>query len=155
MGGSEMVPEAQKPEWFEMAESDDASAAVTKVNKKLPAIAVLVTGVIIGAGAFFANASESNANAESITQMVASATSSPAATDPTANSSNTPSTGVQSPGATAIPSQGGIANPSQGGIQAPNGRDGDRDGDGEHRFGDGDGDRHERGGDGDHDRDRD
>ena len=136
-----MVPEAEKPEWFEIADSDNSTAPASKVNKKLPIVAVLVTGAVIGAGAFFANASESNANAESSTQTTAPVTSnsSPGVADP----SSAPSAGMQSPGT--------ATDPTQGGIQAPHGR-GDRDGD--HQFGDGDG--HGRGGefhDGDHERD--
>ena len=48
----------EKPEWFELTDGDAPSAQVTKVNKKLPVIAVLITGAVIATGAFFANASE-------------------------------------------------------------------------------------------------
>ena len=48
----------EKPEWFELADGDAPSSQVKKVNKKLPAIAVLVTGAVIASGAFFAHASE-------------------------------------------------------------------------------------------------
>jgi hypothetical protein len=50
----------EKPEWFELVDGDAPSAQVTKVNKKLPAIAVLVTGALIATGAFFASASENH-----------------------------------------------------------------------------------------------
>jgi hypothetical protein len=50
----------EKPEWFELTDGDAPSAQVKKVGKKLPAIAVLVTGAVIASGAFFANASEKN-----------------------------------------------------------------------------------------------
>jgi hypothetical protein len=55
-----MTPDTtpEKPEWFELADGDAPAAQVKKVNKKLPAIAVVVTGAIIATGAFFANASE-------------------------------------------------------------------------------------------------
>ena len=123
-----MTLEPKKPEWFEITESDNASAAVTKVNKKLPVIAVLATAAIIGAGAFFANASESpTANAENVSQVAAATPSASATSAPSASPTASP----------------GIANPAQGGIQAPQGRG---DGDGDHEFGDrphhdGDGDR--------------
>ena len=144
-----MTQEPKKPEWFEIAESDNASAAVTKVNKKLPVIAVLATAAIIGAGAFFANASESpTANAENVSPVPAVASTSPSAS---ASASAT-----TAPSASPTSSKG-IANPAQGGIQAPQGRG---DGDGDHEFGDrphhdGDGDRdgrdHHEGGE--HERD--
>lgn len=50
----------EKPEWFELVDGDAPSAQVAKVNKKLPAIAVLVTGALIATGAFFASASENH-----------------------------------------------------------------------------------------------
>ena len=138
-GRKKMTLEPKKPEWFEIAEGDNASAAVTKVNKKLPAIAVVVAGAIIGAGAFFANASESpTANAENVSPVaaVASATPSTSASLATAAPSTSPTTSK------------GIANPAQGGIQAPQGR-GDDDGDRE--FGDHEGREHHEGGE--HERD--
>ena len=146
-----MAPEGEKPEWFEITESDNAAADIRKVNKKLPAIALLATAAIIGAGAIFANASSNDANAEAVTQSAPQTTS---------NAQTTPSTTAQ-PGnpqaPNGVPAPGGVSDPSQGGIQAPGGRG---DGDGDHRFGDrpphpDDGDGHEgRGfGDGDHERD--
>jgi len=120
-----MTPDTnpRKPEWFELAESDAQSTSVRKVNKKLPAIAVLITGAILGAGALFANGSGSDANAEqAVTQTVA--TSSPAsspASSPTTSASATPTA---------------IANPAHGGIQAPTGRGDDGDGEGDHHKGD-------------------
>ena len=52
----------EKPEWFQLTDGDAPSAQVKKVDKKLPAIAVLVTGAVIASGAFFANASEKNSS---------------------------------------------------------------------------------------------
>ncbi len=140
-----MTQEPKKPEWFEIAESDNASAAVTKVNKKLPVIAVFATAAIIGAGAFFANASESpTANAENVSPVAAVA-------------SATPSTSASSAPAASPTASTGIANPAQGGIQAPQGRgddDEDREfGDRPHHDGDGDRDGREHHEGGEHDRD--
>jgi hypothetical protein len=50
----------EKPEWMELAEGDSPAAEIRKTSKKLPAIAVLVTGAVIATGAFLANASETN-----------------------------------------------------------------------------------------------
>jgi hypothetical protein len=137
-GRKKMTLEPKKPEWFEIAESDNASAAVTKVNKKLPVIAVLATAAIIGAGAFFANASESpTANAENVSPVAAVASTSPSAS----------ASAATAPSASPTSSKG-IANPAQGGIQAPQGRG---DGDGDHEFGDHEGRDHHEGGE--HERD--
>jgi hypothetical protein len=126
-----------KPEWFEMAENDARSSDVRKVNKKLPALAVLITSAVIGAGAFFANASESDANAEQVvTQSVA--TTSPSPSPSVSTTSN--------PVAQTSASPSAIADPSQGGIKAPTGRgDDDNEGEdrkGEHREGDHEGREH-------------
>ena len=124
-----MTEEMKKPEWFELTDKDAPSTQVTKVNKKLPIAAVLITGAVIATGAFFASASENDASAEGITQTVASSTASSA---PATTSSATPSTST-SPG---------IQDPTQGGVPAPGTRGGDDDGD--HQWGEGrshDGDR--------------
>ncbi len=114
-----MTQEPKKPEWFEIAESDNAAAAVTKVDKKLTVLAAIVAGGIIAAGAFFANASGSpTANAENVSKVAAIVSASPSTTATNAPSAN-PTTS--------------ITNPSQGGIPEPQGR-GDEDGDRE--FGD-------------------
>lgn len=140
--GKIMTPEmnSQKPEWFEIAEGDARSADVRKVNKKLPAIAVLVTGAVIATGAIFANASEEQSANAQVSQSQVSTTPSPEATlDP--SQSNSQST---TPGA--------IQNPKIDGSQQQRGDYddddyGDDDGDHEEH-----GDRPERGDDdGDHD----
>ena len=62
-----MAQESKKPEWFEIAESDNAAAAVTKVDKKLTLLTAFAAVAIIGAGVFFANASEpTSANAKNL-----------------------------------------------------------------------------------------
>lgn len=53
-----MSAESNKPEWFQIADSDNANAPELKASKRLPAVAVLVTGAVIATGAFFASASE-------------------------------------------------------------------------------------------------
>ena len=117
----------KKPEWFEMAEGDSASANVTKVNKKLPAIAVLVTGAVIATGAFFASASESDAEAEG--QPTTSITS---------VDNSAPTTTTSPSGTPTAPQK--ITKPSEGGVPLPSEnprRHGDGDGDGDHkRWGD-------------------
>ena len=126
---------SHKPEWMEIAEGDDASAQVRKVSKKLPAVAVVVTGAIIATGAIFANASEEqNANAQVSQAQVSTTTS--AGNESTA-------TGTTITGATATPSSpaspsqpstpGAIQNPKiDGSVQPQRGDDGDEDGENEH-----------------------
>ena len=136
-----MSENMKKPEWFELADSDEPSAQVAKVNKKLPIAAILITGAVIATGAFFASASENNASAEGVTQ-VTSPSSAAAGATPDASASSTPSAsnGVTTPG---------IQDPTQGGVPAPGANRGDGDGDRGHEWGERrehDGDR-----DGDHD----
>jgi hypothetical protein len=126
-----MSENMNKPEWFELAEGDNSSAQVKKVNKKLPAVAVLITGAVIAAGAFFANASEPNANAS----QNSGAQTLPAASSPSASASASPSTSSSTPSGIASPGAGGMQDPSKGG--AP-GDDGDGPRDGRHHFGGGD-----------------
>jgi len=66
----------EKPDWFELTNGDAPSANVTKVNKVLPALAVLVSGALIATGAFFANASSDQVQTTPVGQTSAS----PAAT---------------------------------------------------------------------------
>lgn len=137
-----MTQEPNKPEWFEIAASDNASAAVTKVDKKLTVLAALVAGGIIAVGAFFANATESTpAKAESVSP-IAAATAAAAS----------PSTSSTTPGGTTAPS--GVENPSQSGIQAPKGGDEDHEF-GEHHDHDGDHEGREHHERGEHHEDRD
>lgn len=80
----------EKPEWFELISGDAPSARVTKVNKVLPAMVVLVSGALIATGAFFASASSDPTQTSAVSQ----ATSSPAASidvSPAASAVVTPS----------------------------------------------------------------
>lgn len=106
--------ESKKPEWFELTDGDAPSAQVTKVNKKLPAIAVLVTGAIIATGAFFASASESDSDegqiaATTFNQVDKQATGATGTTSEVTNPNP------------AAPATSGIQDPAQGGIKAPGG----------------------------------
>jgi hypothetical protein len=131
----------QKPEWMELAESDAPATEIRKTSKKLPAIAVLVTGAVIATGAFLANASESK-NSQSGNPV---GNFQPGNGGPTLSNSDTSTpNGMKAPG---------IGNPDGDG-RGP-------DGDGDHHFGDGgprpddgDGDHHFPGGDRHHDGDR-
>jgi hypothetical protein len=126
-------PQSRKPSWFELVDGDAPSAQVVKVNKKLPLIALFLTGTIAASGAFFAHASDGNASTAVAATPTATAT-------PDANSVIALST--------SAPQSPTVKDPSQGGIQAPGvGHDDDDDREGhEGREG------HERG-ERDHDED--
>lgn len=96
-------PKSKKPEWFELLDGDAPSAQVTKVNKKLPVIAALVTGAVIASGALFAGASAENSTGQSAVASIAvsAATAEPAiqGSTPTTPSVKNPAGGMQAPGA--------------------------------------------------------
>lgn len=140
-----------KPEWFELADNDAASAQVTKVNKKIPAITLLLSGLVIATGAFFASASESDAEAEGLTPQTevaaVAATDNGATNNSNVDSTSTPATNskvVATAPATrsvsttqdAPAAPAGVKNPEVGGVPLPSGRgdhDDDRHEGGEHR----------------------
>lgn len=125
--------ESGKPAWFQLVDSDAPSAQVSKVDKKLPVMALIVTGVIAVSGTFFATASEQgegiNSSSPSVsTNAVADVvdTHATSASTSSAASANSPSNlNVSSP----ADKVSGIQNPAQGGITAPRGGDDDDDDD--------------------------
>jgi hypothetical protein len=138
------MSEDKKPDWFELVDGDAPSAQVTKINKKLPAIAILAAGTVVALGSFFSSATESDAHATT-SSIQNQSTESPGAnltSENSVSSSPTPAAAIN--------------DPSQGGVQAP-GLDGDDEGD-DHDFerrghdGDGDDGEHERRGHDDEDR---
>ena len=145
-------PQSSKPAWFALVDSDAPSAQVVKVNKKLPVIALIVTGAIAASGTFFANASDKNQSpTNSIPSVSASAvsdvvdtTSNPVATSTEQNSKPRSTVNVSSHTVAKSP-QAAVQNPSQGGVQAPRGggeNDDDEDEDHEGREGHERGERH-------------
>ncbi len=84
-----MAPE-QKPEWFTLAEADNATST-RKISKGLPVLALVVAGAIIGVGAVVAQTQEEpQANATETVSLVASPTDSPAPITSAANESVAP-----------------------------------------------------------------
>lgn len=123
--------QAGKPAWFELVDSDAPSAQVSKVDKKLPLLALIVTGVIAASGSFFATASGSNQGSnQSMPSVSTNATPAKAVTQ--SNST----VRVSSP---ATPGNK-LENPAQGGVKAPSGHSEDEDEDN----GDDDDEREER-----------
>ena len=111
----------KKPEWFEISESDTPIAprkARAKFNAR-PVVALAVSGVIIGAGAIFANAEEetpANAETPAITTTVDNGTASGVTTLSNSNGSTSNnsaiSAGVANPVSNSSTKSGGIANPA-------------------------------------------
>lgn len=119
--------ESGKPAWFQLVDSDATSAQVSKVDKKLPVMALIVTGVIAVSGTFFATASEQGEGINSSSPSVSTNTVSDVV-DANASSASTSSAGsVNSPSNLNVSSPAdkasGIQNPAQGGITAPRGDD--------------------------------
>ena len=117
---------AGKPAWFRLVDNDAPSAQVSKVDKKLPLIALVVTGVIAVSGTFFASASDSNAplNTNAISDVVGNNSTS-VVTQSEAPASSNSTINVSSPVAPA----NGLQNPAQGGVNAPRGDHADDDDD--------------------------
>ncbi len=117
---------AGKPAWFQLVDSDAPSAQVSKVDKKLPVIALIVTGVIAVSGTFFASASDSNpsVSATAISDVVDTNNSSESTSSATPVNSNS-TVNVSSP---VVPANG-LQNPAQGGVTAPRGDQEDDDDD--------------------------
>lgn len=109
---------AGKPEWFQLIDSDAPSAQVSKINKKLPLTALIVTGVIALSGTFFATASDSNLPVSTTAVSDVADSNITSEVTPSAVPANSNSTlNVSSPVAPA----NGLQNPAQGGVTGPRG----------------------------------
>ena len=124
-------PQGNKPAWFELVDGDAPSAQVSKVDKKLPLLALIVTGVIAVSGTFFATASEQNQGSnQSMPSVSTNAISDVVETN--ATSGATPakaaaqSTSTVSVSSSAAPASK-LQNPAQGGVKAPTGGEDDED----------------------------
>ena len=149
-----MSPE-QKPEWFQIADADNA-ASTRKISKGLPIMALVAVAAIIGVGAVVAQTQEEPpANAtETVAPAVVSSSQSSASSEsvaPTVIDSATPSAAAvapsKAPDATTAPAKKGVANPKIG--QLPTGGEHeDGEDEGKHR-GNHEGGEHEGGGEDD------
>lgn len=74
-----MTPESKpkKSEWMQIAESDNASSNVRKVDKRLTLGTLVSVGAIVIAGSLFANASDEPNAVADITSVAAAETSEP------------------------------------------------------------------------------
>ena len=107
------MTENNKPEWFEIAESDGPTAP-PKASKTLPVLAVFATALILGIGAVVAqvqdNSPASAVDAASVqteaTNNATSATSQSPMTDPLVGSTVSSTSGLKNPSIAQLPTNG-------------------------------------------------
>jgi hypothetical protein len=107
------MTENNKPEWFEIAESDGPTAP-RKASKTLPALAVFATALILGIGALVAqvqdkspaSAVDAASTQTEATNNPTSATSQSPMTDPSVGSSVSSTSGLKNPSIAQLPTKG-------------------------------------------------
>ena len=129
------MTENNKPEWFEIAESD-GPAAPPKASKTLPLAAVFATALILGIGAVVAQVQEESpaiaVDTASVQASPSNNTASP--TSVAQNSKSSPVTRIANPAATTVMAgTSGLQNPSI--AQLPTKGDDDDDHEGRSRNG--------------------
>ena len=130
-----MTPESKpkKSEWMQIAESDNASSNVRKVDKRLTLGTLVSVGAIVIAGSLFANATDEPNAVADITSVAAAVTSEPTSSAPSPTTSNA----VATPQASKIEAPA-IAQMPTGGDDEDDGHEGrerrgeDRDRGGDH-----------------------
>ena len=127
-----LMTDNKKPEWFNLIDSDAPSARVTKINKKLPAMAILISAGVIATGTFFASSSEPTAQAE-VTSTPTAITSVDKSTPANSAAPTAKTVSTAKPSASATPTvTESVKNPAQGGVALPTARSGDDDDEREH-----------------------
>jgi hypothetical protein len=107
-----MTPESkpEKSEWMQIAESDNASSNVRKVDKRLTLGTLASVGAIVIAGSLFANASDDpNAVADitPVTTNLSSTASAPAKATSTLSAVTPQVAKIQAPAISEMPTGGG------------------------------------------------
>ena len=128
------MTENNKPEWFEIAESD-GPAAPPKASKTLPLAAVFATALILGIGAVVAQVQEeSPATAVDTTSVqTASANNTASPTSVAQISKSSPIARIANPATnSAIAGTSGLQNPSIAQLPTKGGDDDDDDDDDDH-----------------------
>ena len=121
------MTENNKPEWFEIAESD-GPAAPPKASKTLPLAAVFATALILGIGAVVAQVQEESpaiaVDAASVQASPSNNTASP--TSVAQNSKSSTVTSIANPAATTVMAgTSGLQNPSIAQLPTKGGDDDD------------------------------
>jgi hypothetical protein len=107
-----MTPESKpkKSEWMQIAESDNASSNVRKVDKRLTLGTLISVGAIVLAGSLFANASDEPAAVADITSVASSVTSEPTSSTPSPSkavvTANPPASKIEVPAIAQMPKGG-------------------------------------------------
>jgi hypothetical protein len=107
-----MTPESkpEKSEWMQIAESDNASSNVRKVDKRLTLGTLISVGAIVLAGSLFANASDEPSAVADITPVASAATSEPTSTAPSPTTeaviATPPATKIKAPAIAQMPKGG-------------------------------------------------
>ena len=107
-----MTPESkpEKSEWMQIAESDNASSNVRKVDKRLTLGTLISVGAIVLAGSLFANASDEPSAVADITPVASAVTSEPTSTElsPTTKAviATPPATKIEAPTIAQMPKGG-------------------------------------------------
>ena len=122
------MTENNKPEWFEIAESD-GPAAPPKASKTLPLAAVFATALILGIGAVVAQVQEESpataVDTTSVQTTASNSTSSPTSVAQVSKSS--PIARIANPASSAIAGTSGLQNPSIAQLPTKGGDDDDDD----------------------------
>jgi hypothetical protein len=107
-----MTPESKPKmsEWMQIAESDNASSNVRKVDKRLTLGTLISVGAIVLAGSLFANASDEPSAVADITPVASAATSEPTSTAPSPTTeaviATPPATKIEAPTIAQMPKSG-------------------------------------------------
>ena len=129
-------PKPRKSEWMQIAESDNASSNVRKVDKRLTLGTLVSVGAIVIAGSLFANASD-EPNAVADITPVASTSASTASSTASASTAVTAPSKASSTISAATPSASKIKAPAIAQMPKGGGDDDDeyegREGRGDHR----------------------
>ena len=107
-----MTPESKpkKSEWMQIAESDNASSNVRKVDKRLTLGTLVSVGAIVIAGSLFANASDEPSAVADITPIASEKASDPNSSSPSLSTpvavATPPASKIEAPAIAQMPMGG-------------------------------------------------
>jgi hypothetical protein len=107
------APKPEKSEWMQIAESDNASSNVRKVDKRLTLGTLASVGAIVIAGSLFANASDEPSAVADLTPITSNVSSTTSAAPAPSKATSTLSAAIpqvakiQAPAISQLPTGGG------------------------------------------------
>jgi hypothetical protein len=107
------APKPEKSEWMQIAESDNASSNVRKVDKRLTLGTLASVGAIVIAGSLFANASDEPSAVADLTPITSNVPSTTSAAPAPSKATSTLSAAIpqvakiQAPAISQLPTSGG------------------------------------------------